>query len=249
MALLGAAVRAGFADHTTFAYFLALVFPFALVQLLGSRQRYRLINGFCCVLIIGAAVLTWVQSVWIAMLLVLIGVLLVYDRRFFPLLPVGGVLASVVALLLPATARTTLLAQMRTTSDLTFAQRSGTGKVIGQVFFGKGEGIYSLSKGISHFLFGFGNGGVETIGALYVSAPAVLSVHSCNFWMYLLLEQGLFGLIPPLLFFFLLLCGSDTYFRCFLCSFLVLFRSSVQHGVAVKIAENVSVVNPCVAQV
>lgn len=213
MAAFGTAVHAGFADSTTFAYFLALVFPFALAQLAKSRQQYRFVLGFGCVLIVGAAVLTWVQSVWMAMMLALIVFLLIYDRRFFPPLLVGAGVIPTVYAVLPHTVRVGLLKALRATSDLTFAQRAGMGETIREIFFSRGSGLYSLGTGISHFLFGLGNGGLETVCALYTTVDPALAARSCNFWMYLLLEQGVFGLLPTVLFFFLLLQNCFSVMR------------------------------------
>ncbi|MBQ3483601.1 MAG: hypothetical protein IJA78_05435 [Clostridia bacterium] len=205
MADFGMAVRAGFADSTTFAYFLVLVFPFALAQLVKSRQQYRFVLGFCCVLIAGAAVLSWVQSVWMAMVLIVAVFFLIYERRSFPVLLLGTTLLSTAYLMLTRAARTRTIAALRATSDVTFAQRTGMGRTVREIFFGRGTGLYSLDTGISHFLFGLGNGGLETVCSLYTAVDPSLAARSCNFWTYHLLEQGVFGLIGPILFFFLLL--------------------------------------------
>ena len=92
MPILGGYVYAGFADHTTFAYFLTLAFPFTLSAFIGAKKQYRLLAGFAMITVVAACVLTWVQSAWIAMLLMLLAFLLLYTKNAFPFVLLGGAL-------------------------------------------------------------------------------------------------------------------------------------------------------------
>ena len=204
MSAIGGHVCAGFADHTTFAYFLVLVFPFTLAAFISAKKRYRLPTGFAMVAVTAAAVLTWVQSAMIAILVMLIVFLLVYDRRTFPFVLMGTALTPLVLCFLPDSVRNRFLSVLRTDSDAALARSSGAGSLAVEIFFEKGSGVFGRSAGFARLMFGLGNGGIEQFCTLYTSVPSDLVAKSLNFWLYRLLEGGVLGVILPAAFFFFL---------------------------------------------
>ena len=204
MPALGGYVRAGFADHTTFAYFLVLAFPFTLSAVASSKKQYRLPAGFAMITVIAASVLTWVQSTWIATLLMLIAFLLLHTKNALPFVLIGSALMPIVIAVLPDRARKAFLSMLRTDSGVAIARNSGAGRLAAEVFFEKGSGIFSRGAGFSRLLFGLANGGIEQFCQLYTSTAPSLVSHSLNFWLYRLLEGGVLGVLVPAAFFFLL---------------------------------------------
>lgn len=203
MPTLGGYVFAGFADHTTFAYFLTLAFPFALSAFVGAKKQYRLPAGFAMITVVAACVLTWVQSAWIAMLLMLLAFLLLYTKNAFPFILVGGTLTPAVIAVLPDPARKGLLFALRTQSGVAIARNNGAGRLAADVFFENGSGIFARGAGFSRLLFGLGNGGIEQFCMLYTSTDPTVVAISLNFWLYRLLEGGALGVLLPAAFFFL----------------------------------------------
>lgn len=201
---VGAAVCAGFADRTTFAYFLVIAFPFILTAFVSAKKQYRLVVGFAMVSVIAATVLTWVQSAWIALLVILLVFLLLYERRTFPFVLVGGVLAPMAIAILPNGARSRFLGVLRADSGVAFARSANASHIAARIFFERGSGIFGAGAGFSRLMFGLGNGGIEQFCMLYTTmSPSALS-HSFNFWLYRLLEGGILGVLLPAAFFFLL---------------------------------------------
>lgn len=204
MPTLGGYVYAGFADHTTFAYFLVLSFPFALSAFIGAKKQYRLPAGFALITVIAACVLTWVQSAWIAMLLMLIAFLLLYTKSAFPFILVGSALTPVAITVLPNPARKGFLSMLSTDSGVAIARSSGAGRLAADMFFENGSGIFARGAGFSRLLFGLGNGGIEQFCMLYTATVPTVVARSLNFWLYRLLEGGILGVLLPAAFFFLL---------------------------------------------
>ncbi len=193
--VLGAAVRAGFTDHTTLAYFLVVVFPFVLSAFINAKKQYRLLVGFAMVSLVAVVALTWVQSAWLALAVILVVFLLLYERRVFPFVLVGSILAPVAVFVLPVGVRGKLLEALRIDSRVALFGGTGAGDVVSHAL---------LSSGFSRFVFGLGYGGIEQICMLYTAAaPTVLS-GSLSFWTYRLLEGGVLGVFLPGAFLFLL---------------------------------------------
>jgi hypothetical protein len=203
MPILGGYVYAGFADHTTFAYFLTLAFPFTLSAFIGAKKQYRLLAGFAMITVVAACVLTWVQSAWIAMLVMLLAFLLLYTKNAFPFVLLGGALTPALIAVLPDPARKGLLSALRTDSGVAIARSSGAGRLAADVFFENGSGIFARGAGFSRLLFGLGNGGIEQFCMLYTSTDPTVVATSLNFWLYRLLEGGVLGVLLPAAFFFL----------------------------------------------
>lgn len=201
---VGAAVRAGFADRTTFAYALVTVLPLILSAFASVKKKYRLPVGFALVSVTVAIALTWVQSAWIAAVVILAVFLLLYKRYAFPFVLVGGALTPVTLVMLPSGVRKGFLDFLRADSGAALALNTNAAGIAGRIFFERGNGIFGAGAGISRLLFGLGYGGIEQFCMLYtVTDPTVLS-GSMNFWLYRLLEGGILGVLLPAAFLFLL---------------------------------------------
>ncbi len=211
---LGAAVHAGFADRTTFAYFLTLAFPFTLSAFVSVNRKYRFPAGFAMLTVAGAVLLTWVQSAMIAVVAMVLIFLLLHDRRTFPFVLVGTGLLPVVLAILPNRARTALFAALRENSGTAIARSLSAGSFAGQVFFENGVGLFDRSAGLARFFFGLGCGGIEQVCALYTTLPPAMISRSLNFWLYRMLEGGLLGVLVPAAFFFLLYQNGFSMLRC-----------------------------------
>lgn len=202
---LGASVRAGFSGNIAFAYFMVMAFPLAMHAFLraGSAAR-RILAGFGCTAIIAAAVLTWVQSAWLALALEIIVLLLLCKRASFVYILLGGLLLPVAFLLLPQSARSAFFAFMGGDAPV-----SGSA-IASQIFFGGGEGFFGYASGVSRMIFGLGFGGVERVGVLYMPAAAFPLGKRISFWWARWFESGILGVLFPaaLLFFLLQNCFS-----------------------------------------
>ncbi len=207
---LSTAVRAGFADNTTFAYFTVLAFPFALYGFVRERTRHRILAGLACVAIATAGALTLVQSAWVALAVEIVVLCFIHSRHIVPyMLSLFAVTPGVIALL-PHAWRARLAFVMLEHSDLALSRVQTTGEFLSRVYFERGEGFFGLGKGILRLLFGLGRGGVEAVCVLYSSLPAEELLGSFNFWSVSLAEGGILGVLLPaaLLFLFLQNCFS-----------------------------------------
>lgn len=190
------AVHAGFADCNTYAYFLILAYPFALVSLFGARKQYRLPELLAVILIAAGAVLSTVESAAAAILLMTVICLLVYEKRFlFGGIYGAGVVAAVYAIL-PSSFRARLNTlfmeeSRRVPVSHLFTEKTGAG------------------SGASRFLFGLGTGGAENFSRLYLPAYVPITAQNTGFFAYVLCSYGFFGLLA--LCFFLLLLWQNAF--------------------------------------
>lgn len=225
IAQLGAAVHAGFADRCTLAHFLVIAFPFAVSAFSGAERKYRLPTGFAIVTILSAAVLTWVQSAMLALAVMLIVYLLLYERSSFPFVLGGCALAPVVFTLLPDRVSGGFLTVLRADTGAALTRTEFATTLTGRIFFENGTGIFAKGAGALRLLFGLGNGGIEQFCSLYTSLSPDQVSASLNFWNYRLLEGGVLGVLLPALFFFLF------YQNCF--SLMKLRRQIGKHNMAI----------------
>ena len=209
----GRAVRAGFADHGAFAYFMVLAFPFALHVFLRTKAQYRVLAGFACVTIATAVILTFVQSAWIAILVEIVVFVLLYERRSFPYIVIGALLSPAIFFIIPASARARIGAAMRASADISGARTGVAGDLASRILFEKGTGFFGRGIGALHILFGMGYGGLETVCVLYTREPAAQVISTFNFWLYRLLEGGVIGVLLPVVFFVLLLQNCFSLLR------------------------------------
>ncbi len=192
---LGGAVRAGFSDNAVFGYFMVLSFPFALHAFLRSKNAlHRTTAGLSCVAVLTAAVLTWAQSAWLALIVEILVLALLCKRKSFPYILIGLLLLPIVLAVLPYTYRAALFAFFAS-GDIT------TGSALAsKVLFAGGDGFFSGGTGLLRLLFGFGAGGLERVSALY----GVTGTQGLSFWWTRLFEGGVLGVLLPAGFFFFL---------------------------------------------
>ncbi len=202
---LSTAVRAGFADNTTFAYFTVLAFPFALYGFVRERTRHRILAGLACVAIATAGALTLVQSAWVALALELVVLCLVHAKRIVPYMLSLFVLTPGVVALLPHAWRERLAFVMIEHSDLSFARVRTTGEFLSRVYFERSEGFFSLGEGILRMLFGLGQGGAQAVCVFYTSLSPQELMGNFSFWSVSFVEGGILGVLLPALLFFLFL--------------------------------------------
>ncbi|MBE6690050.1 MAG: hypothetical protein E7590_02045 [Ruminococcaceae bacterium] len=198
-----ASVHAGFADQTTFAYFLVIAFPFALITFATSTHTDRIWSGFALAAIVAVGVLTWVHSAMISMIVMLLLFLLLFERFSFPFILVGTSLFTTVIATLSAPNKERFLGALRSNSGVAVSRTLSAGDLVGRIFFEKGSGLFARGAGISRLFFGLGSGGIERFCALYTSVPPQEVAASLNFWFYLLIENGVAGVLLPIAFFFL----------------------------------------------
>lgn len=184
------AVCAGFADCKTYAYFLILAYPFALVTLFGARKQYRLPALLAVLVISAGAVLSTTESAAAAILVMTVICLLVYEKRFLFIGIYGSGVAAAVFAMLPRTVRTRLA---------TLLSEEGGGVSVSHLFSGKN----GIGSGFSRFLFGFGTGGAERFSYLYLPAYSPIAAQNTGFFAYILCSYGFFGLLALCAFLFL----------------------------------------------
>lgn len=202
---LANAVSAGFDDRIIFAYYLVIAFPFTLAAFVTDKNRYRLFTGLALLLILAASALAFVPGAIMALIIMSLVFLLIYERRSFPFVLAGGLASPLVILLLPSVMRRGLMGLLHTAPNSAFVRNPATRGLASRVFFDQGIGIFSRSSGFSRLLFGLGYQGPERFCALYVAVPEMQLAGSTSFWTYRLLEGGILGVILPAAFFFLLL--------------------------------------------
>lgn len=202
---LATAVRAGFADNVTFAYFTVLALPFALYGFVCERTRHRFLAGLACVAIVTAGALTLVQSAWVALAVEIAVLCLLLARRIVPYMLTGLLVSPGVIALLPHTWRAQLSYVMLQHSDLAFTRVRTSGEFLARVYFERGEGFFSLGRGILRLFFGLGRGGAEAVCVLYSSLAPDALVGNFNFWSVSLAEGGILGVLLPAALFFLFL--------------------------------------------
>lgn len=207
MALLGSAVRAGFVDHTTFAYFLVIAFAFTLPAIFTSRGAARPLAVFACLLIAAATALSYVQSAWIALAVIAAVFALVYEKRSFPLLFLGSGAGVGAYFLLSDHVRDLIVSFLRETSGQALARRPIT-DAVREIFFGR-EGLPG-SAGVTRFIFGLGNGGLEALYPVFGSAGTQFVEGGCSFWVEAVCEFGVIGAAVPAVLFFVLLQNAFT---------------------------------------
>lgn len=210
MALLGDTVKAGFADHTTYAYFLVMAFAFIFPSIFTARRTYRPVICFASLLVVAAIALTWVQSAWIAVVLMAAVFALVFEKRSFPFLFFGSGIATGTYFLLPVGVRGFLERFLKEASERALSRNAVAGAAM-DIFFGK-ESLPG-SAGITRFLFGLGNGGLRALYPLYGAVGTQYVDGACSFWLALTCEFGVIGAAVPALLFFAVLQNSFSVLR------------------------------------
>ncbi len=214
---LGASVRAGFSGNIAFAYFMVMIFPFAMHAFLrATSAAHRILAGFGCMAILSATVLTWVQSAWLALVVEIVVLLLLCKRVTFIYILLATLLTPVAFMAMPQSVREAFFNFMGADAPI-----NGTA-IASQIFFGGGEGFFGNFRGITRMLFGLGAGGVERVGVLYMPSYAFPLSDKISFWWARWFEGGVLGVVLPAALLFLLLQNC-----CSLLSYDVHVKSSV----------------------
>lgn len=200
MDALGASVRAGFSGNIAFAYFMVMIFPFAMHAFLrATSAAHRILAGFGCMAILSATVLTWVQSAWLALVVEIVVLLLLCKRVTFIYILLATLLTPVAFMAMPQSVREAFFNFMGADAPI-----NGTA-IASQIFFGGGEGFFGNFRGITRMLFGLGAGGVERVGVLYMPSYAFPLSDKISFWWARWFEGGVLGIVLPAALLFLLL--------------------------------------------
>ena len=210
MATLGRSVRAGFSSHVSFAWFLVIAFAFLFPSLWEFTRKQRWLGIAACVLMLGGAVLSGVQSAPAAFVLIMLTFALLYHHRALPITLFSVGVVSAVTAMLPTALSGRLLSLLREPDRLA-RQRSATARVLSRIFFGDGGGeVFDQGHGVRRFLFGMGRGSLTMIYPAFTDTGTAFEPAVCNFFMGFVAEFGVLALIVPLALFFLLLQNCFT---------------------------------------
>ena len=201
----GDAVTAGFLDHRAFAYYLVIAFAFVVPVVPFVGKRYRALTLFAALLIGGAAVLTFTSVTWLALALIIVVLLLVYECRSFPVLFLGSGAVTATLLLIPDTARFNVLGVFHDLTDpAAAALRAGGRGVVSRIFFESGS-LFSQMDQTVRFFFGAGYHGLAVLHPYYAEPMVGFTYAAYNHWQLLLVDYGIFGIVVAGLFYLILL--------------------------------------------
>lgn len=193
---LSGAACAGFTDPAAFSYFLLLTYPVALYTLAECRKQQRL-PVLCAVILMAAGtVLSTVRSSAVAVLVMSVIFLLLYERRFLFVGICGGGVLSVLYAILPTAFRMRLAG---------LCMEKSTPVPVSHLFAGANNGGIGVGSGASRFLFGLGQGGTEAFSRLFAPDYAVITAQNTAFFAFMLCEYGFFAIASFILFLFFLL--------------------------------------------
>ena len=201
----GSVVTAGFADNTALAYYLVIVFAFVLPTVAFFGKRLRAISVILALVLALGVFLTFVSAAWLALALILVLFLLVYEYRSLPFIVAGGGVLSVTLALLPSKVRGNAFGVFRDLTDPTLsALRKQGGEAVRHMLFGNGEGMFSRTSGLLRFFFGAGYRGLSTLHPYFADLSAPFGYHMYNFWQFILVDYGIVGIVIFALFLLLL---------------------------------------------
>ncbi len=197
LAELAPSINIGFESLTATAYYFVIAFAFSFPSFFYTKKKGRPIALISMLLIVLAAVLTFVSSAWLALLLIVVGFVVLYCRGGLPSVLLAGGVSVGSYFMLPAAAKQYVLGML---TDITSPAYLAA-RVQGRAALGT---LYGMSGGFSTFLFGVGYDGMQALYP-YVTSGAEFSYGAYNFYMYQLAEGGIFALILPALLFFVLM--------------------------------------------
>ena len=207
--MLGASVKAGFADSVSLVWFLTIAFAFLFPALWELPKKPRLFGIGACILMLIATVLTRVPCAPVAIGLVMLLFALLHDHRALPITLLGGGFLTALVKILPPAVSERFIEVLRA-SDSFAEQRRNTARVLARIFFGDGNGAFDGAHGLRRFLFGLGRGGMDLVYPAFTDTGTAFEPALCNFFTGFVAEFGVVGLIVPLLLFFLVLQNCFT---------------------------------------
>jgi len=192
----GKYVTVGFTDHVSYAYYLVLAFAFALPMAVHAPRRTRMAFVLMTALIAGAAALTFVTVSWLAMALILVAFLLIYDYRTMPFFALTGTGVTCAVLLVPTEIKARVFGVFRDISGTSYQMlRTGGKATLNELFFGQGEGFFSRSSGLLRFFCGSGHGALATLHPYFAQTAAPFAYTAYNHWQALCVDYGIGGVL------------------------------------------------------
>lgn len=205
IAQFGSVVTAGFVDNAALAYYLVVVFAFMLPTVAFSVKRMRAVPVIASILLALGVFLTFVSAAWLALALILVLFLLVYEYRSLPFVVAGCGVITGTLVLLPSKARGNVFGVFRDLADPTLASFRAEGReAVWQMLFGNGEGFFSRSSGVLRFFFGSGYQGLCSLHPYFANVFVPFNYQVYHFWQFILVDYGIAGILTFALFLLLL---------------------------------------------
>lgn len=201
----GSVMRVGFADQRAFALYLVIAFAFLLPALVHTKGWRRLFTVIATLLVGEAIILTGMTGAWLSMLAVLVVFLLVCEYRSLFAVVFGGGALTAVAFLLPTAARTAFFGIFK---DVNMPIRAEGRAYVHRLLVGDGGGFLGRDSAVLRIVFGVGEGGMAAFYPYLGNLDAPFTYGAYHFWQCMLVEYGIFGIILPALFLFVLLQNS-----------------------------------------
>ncbi|MBQ7557698.1 MAG: O-antigen ligase family protein [Lachnospiraceae bacterium] len=182
--------------------YLILLIPVALVMILGHGEGMRRLYAFFCAAIMTVClVLTWSRGAWVALLLAVVILLLIWHRRSVWLIIAGGLSIPLVMTFLPSSivSRFTSIGNMAdsSTSYRVYTWQAAVKMIRANLFSGVGIGEASWRR----------------MYPLYSYMGVEAAPHSHNLFFQITLEMGIFALIIFLIILFFIMASSFTTLR------------------------------------
>ena len=209
IAMIGASVRAGFADQISFAWFMVIAYALLFPSLWELSKKTRWLGIAACSLMLIATVLTHVPSAWAALAVIMLTFALLYHHRALPIMLFSGGVLTAVTAMLPTAVSGRLLSFLRESSAVS-ARRTATARVLSSIFFGDGGGVFDRGPGMRRFLLGMGRGSLAMIYPAFTDTGRAFEPAVCNFFMGYVAEFGVLALVAPVALFFLLMQNCFT---------------------------------------
>ena len=201
----GSVVTAGFADNAALAYYLVIVFAFVLPTVAFFGKRLRALSVMASLVLALGVFLTFVSAAWLALALILVLFLLVYEYRSLPFIVASGGALSVTLTLLPSKVRGNVFGVFRDLADPAMVTLRNQGwEAVRRMLFGNGEGLFSRTNSILRFFFGAGYRGLGTLHPYFADLSVPFGYHMYNFWQFILVDYGIVGIVIFALFLLLL---------------------------------------------
>ncbi|MBR7112839.1 MAG: hypothetical protein IKC75_08005 [Clostridia bacterium] len=202
----GPVVTAGFADRNAFAYYLVIAFAFVLPSIAFTSSRRRALPIFVAFCLAAGVLLTFNSAVLLALILILVVFLLVYEYRSMPFLLLTGGAVSGSLFILKKDIRQRILGFFRDFSDPALLSLRRVGRdTLSRLFAGNGEGMFSKTSAVRRLIFGTGHRGLEALYPYFGDLATPFGMEAYHFFEVLLVNYGLVGVVVCALFFLLLL--------------------------------------------
>jgi len=182
--------------------YLIIILPIAIAMIFGKGEGLRRLYALICSAIIGVClILTWSRGAWLALVVALIILILIWHRRSIWLLFAGIISLPVAVTFLPQSilSRITSIGNMAdsSTSYRVYTWQAAVNMIKNNLFTG----------------IGIGENAWRRVYPLYSYMGVEAAPHSHNLFFQITLELGLFGLIVFLIFLFLVMKSAFSELR------------------------------------